>query len=222
MKYIIPFFLFFLSINSYAQKDSLEVGQRYWEDQLYINVSYNGLNNQPKEVGKSGFSFGFSAGYIKDIPLIKSGKIALGIGVGYGFDSFNHGLKVVEGSLNNFQVDNTISYNKLKLHNIEMPLQFRWRSSTVNTYSFWRFYTGVKLSYNISNNFNYTDAGVKIDISNLNKYNKFQTGVILSVGYGTFNFHAYYGLTPIFKNAYLNGNKINTKIARFGLSFYLL
>ena len=30
------------------------------------------------------FSFGFSLGYIKDMPLAKSGKIALGIGLGYG------------------------------------------------------------------------------------------------------------------------------------------
>ncbi|QXP72815.1 PorT family protein [Tenacibaculum sp. AHE15PA] len=216
------FVLFFLSINIYAQKDSLQVGDSYWEDQLYINVSYNILDNQPEEVSKSGFSFGFSGGYIKDIPFVKSGKIAFGIGLGYGFDSYNHRLKVVEGEPANFQIDNGITNNKLVLHNIEIPVQFRWRSSTVNTYSFWRFYTGIKLSYNISNNFTYDEAGVKIDISNFTEYNKFQTGLILSAGYGTFNFHMYYGLTPIFKNASLNGNKIDTNIIRFGLSFYLL
>lgn len=216
------FVLVFLSINIYAQKDSLQVGDSYWEDQLYINVSYNILDNQPEEVSKSGFSFGFSGGYIKDIPFVKSGKIAFGIGLGYGFDSYNHRLKVVEGEPANFQIDNGITNNKLVLHNIEMPIQFRWRSSTVNTYSFWRFYTGIKLSYNISNNFTYDEAGIKIDISNFTEYNKFQTGLILSAGYGTFNFHMYYGLTPIFKNASLNGNKIDTNIIRFGLSFYLL
>ncbi|WNW00860.1 porin family protein [Tenacibaculum sp. HL-MS23] len=216
------FVLVFLSINIYAQKDSLQVGDSYWEDQLYINVSYNILDNQPEEVSKSGFSFGFSGGYIKDIPFVKSGKMAFGIGLGYGFDSYNHRLKVVEGEPANFQIDNGITNNKLVLHNIEMPIQFRWRSSTVNTYSFWRFYTGIKLSYNISNNFTYDEAGIKIDISNFTEYNKFQTGLILSAGYGTFNFHMYYGLTPIFKNASLNGNKIDTNIIRFGLSFYLL
>ena len=222
MRNILIFFLVFLSVNIYAQKDSLQVGDSYWEDQLYINVSYNILDKQPEEVSKSGFSFGFAAGYIKDIPLAKSGKIAFGIGLGYGFDAYNHGLKVVEGKPSSFQFDNSITNNKLKLHNLEMPIQFRWRSSTVNTYSFWRFYTGIKLSYNISNNFAYDDGGAKIDISNLAEYNKFQTGLILSAGYGTFNFHVYYGLTPIFKNATLNGRKINTNIIRFGLSFYLL
>ena len=216
------FFLVFLSISIYAQKDSLQVGDSYWEDQLYINVSYNILDNQPEGISKSGFSFGFSGGYIKDIPFAKNGKIALGVGLGYGLDSYNHRLKVVEGEPASFQKDSDITNNKLVLHNIEMPIQFRWRSSTVNTYSFWRFYTGIKLSYNISNNFTYDDAAAKIDISNLSEYNKFQTGLILSAGYGTFNFHVYYGLTPIFKNASLNGNKIDTNIIRFGLSFYLL
>ena len=222
MKNILIFSFFFLSINVLAQKDSLQVGDSYWEDQLYINVSYNVLYDQPTEVTKSGFSFGFSGGYIKDIPLVISGKVAVGIGLGYSFDSFNHKLKVVEANFNNFQVDNSIINNKLTIHNVEMPLQFRWRSSTVNTYSFWRLYTGIKLSYNLSNNFSYSTTDNSISISNISEFRKFQTGFIVSAGYGTFNFHLYYGLTPIFKNATLNGNSINTNIVRFGLSFYLL
>ena len=206
----------------FSQKDSLQIRDRYWDDQLYINISYNTLNNQPAGVSKSGFSFGISGGYIKDIPFVKSGKLGLGIGLGYGFDSFNHNLKIVKGSSNSFQIDNNITQNKFKVHNIEMPIQFRWRSSTANTYSFWRFYTGVKLSYNISNHFTYSDSGTNISISNLDEYRKFQTGFIVSAGYGTFNFHIYYGLNPIFKRATLNDNTVDTNIIRFGLSFYLL
>ncbi|CAM1348650.1 porin family protein [Tenacibaculum insulae] len=222
MKKSISLFLFFISITIYAQRDSLQVGDVYWEDQLYINVSYNIFDKQPKELNKSGFSFGFSGGYIKDVPLAKSGRVALGIGLGYGFDSFNHNLKVIKGNPNSFEIGNSLSSNKLKIHNIEMPIQFRWRTSAVNTYSFWRVYTGIKLSYNFNHTFKYTDAGTQISISNLSAYNKFQTGFIISAGYGTFNFHLYYGLTPVFKSAALNGDDINTNVIRFGLSFYLL
>lgn len=223
MKYIPAFFILFTTFCIYSQKDSLQVGDMYWEDQFYINVSYNVLNNQPTEVAKSGFSFGFSGGYIKDMPIVKSGKMAIGIGLGYGFDSFNHGLNLSEANQNIFEVNTTITANKLKTHNIEMPIQFRWRTSTVNSYSFWRFYTGVKLSYNFNNFFTYNNAsGTKVSFSNISQYNKWQAGLILSAGYGTFNFHVYYGLTPILKNAVLNGNQINTKIVKFGLSFYLL
>ncbi|PKH49461.1 hypothetical protein CXF68_01615 [Tenacibaculum sp. Bg11-29] len=222
MKNIITLSLVLLSICSYAQKDSLKLGDTYWEDQLYINVSYNILKNQPKGIEKSGFSYGFSGGYIKDIPLVRNGRKAIGIGVGYGFDSFNHSLKVVKGAPNVFQIDDAITANKLKIHNIEVPIEFRWRSSTVNSYSFWRFYTGIKLSYNFNNTFSYTDSGVNFTFSNLKEFNKFQTGLILSAGYGTFNFHVYYGLSPLLKNTSLNGYNINSSIIRFGLSFYLL
>ncbi len=222
MKYFQAFFIFFCVLNLQAQKDSLKIGDKYWEDQLYINVTYNVLDNQPSTITRSGFSFGVSGGYIKDIPLKKSGKIAIGIGLGYGFDSFNHNLKVVESASNSFESGNDIASNKIKLSNLEMPIQFRWRSSTVNSYSFWRFYTGVKLSYNLSNTFSYIDNNVSVSISDITEYNKWQTGLIMSAGYGTFNFHVYYGLTPLFKNALINGNPIDTKILRFGLSFYLL
>ena len=223
MKYIQTFFILFLTLNIYSQKDSLQVGDTYWEDQFYINVSYNVLNNQPIEVATSGFSFGFSGGYIKDIPIVKSGKIAIGVGLGYGFDSFNHNLNLVETNQDEFEVNNTITANKLKTHTIETPIQFRWRTSTVNSYSFWRFYAGIKLSYNFNNTFSYNKAsGVNVSFSNISKYNTWQTGLIMSAGYGTFNFHAYYGLSSIFKNATLNGNPINTKVVKFGLSFYLL
>lgn len=222
MREKITLILIFLSICVQGQKDSLQVGDTYWEDQLYINVAYNTLQKQPKGISASGFSFGFSTGYIKDIPFVKSGKLALGIGLGYGFDSFIHDLKVIEGNPNVFQVSGDITNNRLKTHNIEIPIEFRWRTSTAITYSFWRFYTGVKLSYNLKNSFKYNNAGKEVDFSNLSEFNKFQTGIIASAGYGTFNFHVYYGLTSIFKNAALSGSKINTNIVRFGLSFYLL
>ena len=223
MKYFITFFTLFSMLNIQAQKDSLQVGDKYWEDQLYINVTDNVLNNQPSIINRSGFSYGFSGGYIKDIPLKKNGKIAVGLGLGYSFDSFNHNLKVVEGALNSFESGSDIASNKIKLNNLEIPIQFRWRSSTVNTYSFWRFYAGVKLSYNLSNTFSYTDSNASVSIiNNITEYNKWQTGLIMSAGYGTFNFHVYYGLGPLFKNASINGNSIDTKILRFGLSFYLL
>lgn len=218
MKYFITLVLVFLSTTSHAQKDSLEIGERYWEDQLYLNVSFNTLTNQPNKIDRNTFSFGISAGYIKDIPLVKSSKIAVGIGLGYGFDSFNYRFEIPKENPTASKINNTIIADNIKIHNIEMPIQFRLRTSTVNTYSFWRIYTGVKLSYNMSNSFSYIDSGSGSDkiisASNLPRYNKFQTGLILSAGYGTFNLYLYYGLTPILKD--------NKNIIRIGLSFYFL
>ena len=223
MKRILFILLTLFSANSFAQKDSLQLGDSYWEDQIYMNISYNVLKNQPDEIRTSGFSYGFSIGYIKDIPFTKRGNISLGVGLGYGFDSFNHGLKITgtkESQI--FEVDTESLFNTFKQHTIEMPIQFRWRTSNAVTYSFWRVYTGVSIQYNLYNGFsNSTDAG-NTKLTNISAFNNWQTALTLSAGYGTFNFYVSYGLSSIFKNATLNGNVIDTKILKLGLSFYLL
>jgi len=222
MKYTAFIFLVtFFSFNVFSQRDSLNVGDKYLEDQLYIDITYNLLQNQPKELGKTGFSYGLALGYMRDIPISKNGRTACAIGLGYSYDSFDHDLKVIEDN-GDYEIDPNLSSNKIKLHNIEMPIQFRWRSSDVNTYSFWRLYAGVKVTYNISNEFRYKIIDQSFSFSDVENYNKWQTGLALSAGYGTFNFHVYYSLSPMFKNATLNGESINSRIVKVGLSFYLL
>lgn len=220
MKKLFIILFLILCNNLYSQKDSLSIGDKYLEDQLYINLSYNVLYKQPKEVSSSKFSYGISGGYIKDIPIVTNGKLAFGVGLGYGFDSFNHGVKVSQVSSKDFL--ESVPNNKLRIHNIEMPLQFRIRSSEVNKYSFWRIYVGVKITYNLNNKFSYVTNGTTVNFSNIDSFNKWQTGLTISAGYGTFNFYAYYGLTPIFKDTMINNIPINTKIFKLGLSFYLL
>ncbi|SED19591.1 Outer membrane protein beta-barrel domain-containing protein [Tenacibaculum sp. MAR_2009_124] len=219
--YIIISLLFAVAVN--AQKDSLQLRDKYLEDQLYLDISYNGLRKQPSNVRSSSFSYGISIGYIRDIPLTRSGKFAFGLGLGYGYDSFTHGLKVTENASEyTYEITSSVD-NKLRIHNLEMPIQFRIRTSDSNTYSFWRVYSGVKLSYNLTNRFTYQDNDVAIPVTDVNVYNKFQAGLTLSAGYGTFNFYLYYGLTPIFKSsAILNQSSIDTKIFKLGLSFYIL
>lgn len=219
MKYFIYLSILFSFISASAQIDSLKLGERYWEDQLYIGITYNTLNKQLDGISSSGFSYGFSTGYIKDIPFNRRGNWAGAIGVGYSFDSFTHGLKVDNST---FSVDDNLYSNKIKLHNVEFPIQIRWRASDAVTYSFWRIYAGVRLSYNFSNRFKYVLNEKQYSFSNITNYNKFQTGLELSFGYSAFNFYVYYGLTPMYKNAYINNEKIDTRIAKFGLIFYLL
>lgn len=218
-------FLFFIgfTISSFAQKDSLQIGDHYGEDQLYMTISYNQLFNQPSQVKGSGFSYGLSTGFIKDIILNKQGSLSVGLGLGYSYDAFNHGLKVTE--VNNqvtFEVDNSLTSNELSIHNIEFPLELRWRSSDANTYRFWRVYAGIKTSYNVSNTFKYNNGADSFSFRNVSRFNKWQTGLTLSVGYDAFTANLYYGLTPILKDASVGTTDISTKIVRIGLIFYLL
>ena len=192
-KLLISFFLFINAIV-FSQIDSLTVNNAYWEDQLYINVTYNIFNKQPDNVNDSELSYGIAFGYIKDIPLNKQNTFALGVGLGYNYDLFNHSLVV--NDTDTFSIGN-VSSNNLKNHNIEFPVQIRWRTSDAVTYSFWRIYTGFKVSYNLYNKFSYTLDSEKFTFKNIENYNKLQTGIELSVGYGAFNLYVYYGLTPI-------------------------
>jgi hypothetical protein len=221
-KQLIVLFLFF-TCTVFTQRNSLQIGECYLEDQIYFGITYNQLFDQPAQVKESGFSYGLHLGYMKDIPLVKSGTVALAIGVGYAFDTFNHGLKV--SALNNefvFEIDPNLTSNDLKIHALEFPLEFRWRTSTANTYKFWRIYTGLKLSYNLKNTFSYTTATETFKHSNVKRFQKVQYGITLSAGYAAFNFNVYYGLTPLLKNARIGTTEISTKVLKMGLVFYLL
>ncbi|APZ45246.1 hypothetical protein BW723_02570 [Polaribacter reichenbachii] len=216
-------FILFFSANLFAQKDSLQLGDRYAEDQLYTSISYAQLFNQPETISRSGFSYAFSIGFIKDITLNKKGNVSFALGVGYGFDFFNHNLKVEEfNNVTSFGDASSLTSNLFKSHNLEVPLELRWRTSTANKYSFWRVYGGVKLLYNLSNKFEFEENSTVFNYNNVNSYNQFQYGLTLSAGFDEFNINVFYSLSPIFENATFNGEDVNSGILKFGLIFYIL
>ena len=225
MKSISILLILLLSTSyNYAQKDSLNLGDRYAEDQIYVSISYAQFYDQPSVISKSNFSYALSGGFIKDFILNKQGSFSLAAGVGYGFDFFNHKLKVEE--INNstvFSSDKTISGNLFKSHNLELPFELRWRTSNANKYNFWRIYAGVKFLYNLSNKFQFKDASnSSFKFSNISSFNKLQYGLTLSAGYDEFNINVFYGLTPVFSESKINGENINTKTLKFGLIYYFL
>lgn len=224
MKNILYFvFLFFCVSNFFAQKDSLQIGDRYAEDQIYASISYGQIFNQPSPISKSGFSYALSMGFIKDITLNKRGNVSIAFGVGYGFDFFNHELKVEEiNESTNFSGGQGLASNIFKSQNLEFPLELRWRTSTAIRYDFWRIYGGIKFLYNLSNQFQFEENSTAFSYKNVSSYNKFQYGLTLSAGYDKINVNLFYSLTPIFNNATISGEDINSAILKFGLIFYIL
>tara|TARA_R110002072_G_scaffold24352_1_gene82980 strand:- start:614 stop:1288 length:675 start_codon:yes stop_codon:yes gene_type:complete len=224
MKNIIFIVFFIITISKLsAQKDSLQLGDSYADDQIYFSVSYAQFNNQPTAISRSNFSYAVSAGFLKDVILNKRGNISFAAGVGYGFNFFNHELKVEElSSDTSFNSASNLASNIFTSHNLEFPIEFRWRTSTAKKYDFWRIYGGVKFLYNVSNTFRFEENGTKFSYNNVSAFNNFQYGLTLSVGYDVFNLNLFYGLTPVFKNATINGEEINTTILKFGFIFYIL
>jgi len=223
MKNSIFLICIFFSSFFYSQKDSLNLGDYYADDQLYLNIYYSQLIDQPKGIDNNNFSYSLSGGFIKDIILNNSGTFSVASGVGIGRDFFNHTLKIEEiKDVSIFLNATSSTGHKMNIVNLELPIQIRWRTSSANKYKFWRIYGGVTILYNLNNTISFTENNETIEYKNISSFKKWQYGATLTAGYDRFNLNVFYGLTPMFGNATLNGNSINTKVLKLGLVLFFL
>ncbi len=201
--------------------------EKYREDQFYIGFTYNILQNRPSEISQNNLSNGIHLGFIRDFPINKKRNKAIGIGLGYSYNSYFHNLKAVKtdtGILYTaIESDESFRRNKYRTHEVELPIEFRWRTSTATSYKFWRIYGGFKLSYLFSGISKFVGDSGTIKFQN-NDLNRFQYGLTLSAGYNTWNFHVYYGLNTLFKEDTFtaNGEQFEMNIVKVGLMFYIL
>ncbi|MDO5988289.1 porin family protein [Flavivirga amylovorans] len=225
------FSIFFLLSFVYCFTQEIndkEVDSLYKEDQFYAGVTYNLLGNMRTDVSQSGFSLGFHLGFIKDMPINKDRNVAIGIGLGYSANSFNHNILINRDNTGAITYSilrdgNTFIKNKFSSHLIELPIEFRWRTSTATEYNFWRIYTGFKLGYVFAHTTKYRGDLGRIRYTNIEDFNNFQYGLTLSAGYNTWNIFLYYALNPIFSNnANLDERKIDMNAIKIGLMFYIL
>ncbi len=197
------------------------------EDQFYVGLTYNVLLEKPSGLSQNGFSTGLQVGFIRDFPVSKNRKYAIGLGFGLSTNSYNQNLLINKNdNAYTFNViDNnelTFIKNKFYTHTVDIPLEFRWRSATPASYKFWRIYTGVKFSYLFANASKFQSDSDKLRFTNIDVFNKFQYGATLSVGYNTWNFYMYYGLNSLFDNQKLsNGSDLELSAVKVGLIFYM-
>ncbi|WP_345168755.1 porin family protein [Algibacter aquimarinus] len=221
---------FILFINTIFAQEIVNktLDSLYREDQFYFGVTYNILSNSPDDLSQAGFSSGFHLGFIRDMPINKKRTMALGIGLGYSTNSYNNNLLINNDDFGAFSYTiledgNTYSKNKFSTHLVEIPLEFRWRTSTASDYNFWRIYTGFKFGYLFSNTTKYEGDLGNIKLNNIDSFNNLQYGLSLSVGYNTWNIYVYYALNPVFTDdVLLNGNNLDINTLKVGLIFYIL
>ncbi|QWX84033.1 PorT family protein [Cellulophaga sp. HaHaR_3_176] len=203
------------------------VDHKYLEDQIYLGVNYNFMNNLPNDADQRNFSYGLNAGIIKDIPLNYTRNLGLGIGLGYAVNSYYSNLIATEGangiSYNVAESDLDFNRSKFEIHSVEVPFEIRWRNSSPTDYKFLRVYTGIKFAYNFSSR-----SKLITDTESSGFYNsdikKFEYGLTLNAGYNTFNLHVYYSLTDFFntKKTLTTGEVLNITPIKVGLVFYIL
>lgn len=195
----------------------------YLEDQVYLSLTYNILIKKPDSITQNGLSGGISFGFIKDIPLNSKRNFGLGIGLGYAYNAYIQNLKIsIQNQTTIFEQAQNYNTNRIRIHSVEVPFEFRFRNSTPEKYRFWRIYGGVKVSYLFSVKTIYEDEIDTITTNNIPEFNRFQYGLILATGYSTWNVHVYYGLNPLFKDVEFNGKNLDINNFKIGLKFYML
>jgi hypothetical protein len=184
------------------------------------------LQNKPAGLSQSNLSTGFSAGFLRDMPINKTRTVAIATGIGFTYNSYNQNLSILKsGQTTNYAIiQNNTAFDKNKFSQllIDVPLEFRWRTSTPDSHKFWRIYGGLKMTYVALNKSTYDDGNNKIVISNNKDFNKILYGVYVSSGYNTWNVYAYYGLNPIFKSAKISNENIDINALNIGIIFYIL
>ena len=225
--FLLFFVVFFQGLFS-QETEGKVIDSLYKEDQFYAGVTYNILNKKPTDFSQNGFSLGFHLGFIKDMPLNKNRNFALGIGIGYSANSFNQNLQIAKDGSGTYNYSiltdvDTYSKNKFSQHLVELPIEFRWRTSTPVDYSFWRIYSGFKISYVFASTSKYIGEPEPMKYTGIKDFNEIQYGLTLCVGYNTWNFYVYYALNPIFSDsAKLNGQNLDINGLKIGLMFYIL
>lgn len=205
-----------------------EVDSLYREDQFYVGLSFNLLTNHPKDFNQNGFSGGIHAGFIRDMPINKRRNKAFGIGLGVSANTYNTNQFIGEtqNGISQFEIlDPTAAVNTNRFNTtlVELPVQYRWRTSTATNFNFWRVYTGFKLGYIFRHKAVFESPDQSLTRTNVAELDRWRYILTLSVGNGSFNAFVQYHLNPLF--APVNEQVINVPDfhpLKFGIEFYIL
>ncbi len=231
MRLFLKIFLLFTAVNVFSQNTnpvlpSIKIDSLYREDQFYLGFTLNTLQNKPAGLKQNKFSPGFSAGFLRDMPVNKSRTVAIAPGIGFSYNSFNQNIAIAE--INKTPTYSIISsqtaYNKNRFEQflVEMPIELRWRTSTYESYKFWRIYAGFKLGYLLYDRSIYQDGLGKEVVYKNNDFNNFQYGTYISAGYNTINVYAYYGLNALFHSPKIGNESLTMNALNLGIMFYIL
>ena len=217
----------FISFSQEKENDTI-LDSKYREDQFYIGLNYNIISSVPSGVDSRGLSGGIQLGYFRDMPINKRRNIAIAIGAGLAFDQFGQNLFIGEKANENtiFSVlDDEVDFdqNRFTMAAVEVPVQFRWRTSTAENYKFWRIYAGMKLGYVYWYKATFKQPNNKVIQTDIPEFDNVRLSANLSFGYNTFNFYASYSINPFFKDATTSDNQtVDFKAIKLGLIFYIL
>lgn len=220
MKKIVFLIIFFSAFFQFSLSQENEksvykvVDSLFREDQFYVSISYNLVQNRPSGFKQFSFSTGITAGFLRDFPISKDRKWAIAPGVGYSYNNIKQFVNSDEifgdyGASENIRT-------RINSHGIEFPLEIRWRNAVPTNHKFWRVYAGFKATYIFDATIKFESSVGEEKSKILDDVNRWQYGAYLSFGFNTWNPYIYYGLNPIFKD----GSEMRN--FNLGFIFYIL
>ena len=208
-----------LLIASFALAQS-PADSSYREDQIYASIGYPLLIDTPEGLTQNKLSHTFSLGFIRDMPINSARNLAFGLGLGLNYNVVYTNLQFTD----NMEATTFVSsdlINQWSSVDAEIPLEFRWRSSTTANYQFWRVYAGVVGYYSLSAK-QRTRTALTESITSLSVQN-FRLALRLNVGNNTWNLTYTHPIDSFFdfdKSAH-NKSFSKLKTAKLGLIFYI-
>lgn len=224
VKKLLLFFFILAPFFMFSQQENIkEVDSLYREDQMYVALSLNLVQNRPSSFSQHALSSGVAFGFLRDMPINEKRTWAIAPGLGYSYNNLKNNIKVDNSTaVTSYTIDDSFDKNKLVLHQLELPIEIRWRNSTFDSHKFWRIYTGFKITYLFASKSEYKSPTESIIYRNNTDLSKIKYGAYLSVGNNTGNVYAYYALSPLFKDVKIDNRDLNLSSFNIGLVFYIL
>lgn len=178
----------------------------YREDQLYFGLNYLVVQSDASGFALQGLSSQFQFGILRDIPFHANGRWAVAVGLGFERTNIRSNLLWEDASLN--YTPN--SYRTYSHQGLSIPLELRWRSSTLTKYAFWRLYSGVKWQRN------WEVGSLPEDV-----LRQWTPTFYTALGYNTWNLYVSTTLSSIYNEEVFSKKSIGVRHLALGLIFYL-
>ena len=196
------------------------VDSLYREDQIYASIGYPLLINKTESLAQNKLSHSFSIGFIRDMPINRARNLAIGLGIGLNYNVIYTNLQFNDDMKSSVFVASDL-INQWSSLDAEIPLEFRWRTSTPSNYQFWRLYAGLVGHYSLAAKQS-TRTATTESITSLS-VKKFRLAFRLSTGNNTWNLTYTHPIDSFFNFAKSTQNKSlrELKTAKLGLIFYV-
>jgi hypothetical protein len=129
----------------------------------------------------------------------------LGIAYGIGISSTNVNSNARFDQINNNTILNPIdstqyNMNKLSTNYIEIPLEFRFRTSHIHNGNRFKIAIGAKAGYLLQDHLKFVSDSIKEKLYNTPNIDPWRFCAIGRIGYGKFSLTGFYGLNTLFKS----------------------